>query len=421
MVSSFMKYFVSSTLLFFLSNWAFSQISIHYLDSPPKIDAEIGDWNIPFYTFTQTSHVVKSANTLRYAFGFDETNLYGIFEVTDRHLTDLAKDKSGSPRITFNDAIELYIDTQNNSKTSMDGDDFQVIMDCMGNLTVFCGGDNFLIKVEKYRVPKDTVTQHFVIDYKTKYWGTLNDNKDIDKGYVIEFRVAWAALGIRPKPNCHFKMDICLNDADEFLDIRPLSEEAKIPFYAYQNIEGSVDFGFPNQWSKAILMGEASAEKRAIQWLYSQIGVVLFFAFIVTILLIVWLLIQKNKTRITYKVYQVVGQEVSALASSLTSKTTIFVLENLQKDLSPVILAQYFNVSLRQLQRQFKEETDTTPTAFIRKVKLERAAQLLLSTTLTIAEIAYELGFSDPAYFSRIFKKNFGQTPSEFQENAQKI
>ena len=43
-----------------------------------------------------------------------------------------------------------------------------------------------------------------------------------------------------------------------------------------------------------------------------------------------------------------------------------------------------------------------------------------MSSPKNVAEIAYELGFSDPAYFSRIFKKHFGQTPSEFQENAQK-
>ena len=120
------------------------------------------------------------------------------------------------------------------------------------------------------------------------------------------------------------------------------------------------------------------------------------------------------------KVYQVVGQEGGDTDNLLLSKATSFISENLQKDLSPSELAAYFNISLRQLQRQFREEADTTPTDFIRKIKLEKAAQQLLTSSKNIAEIAYELGFSDPAYFSRLFKKHFGQTPTEFQENAQK-
>ena len=60
---------------------------------------------------------------MRYALGFDEMYLYGIFEVKDAHLTNLANDKSGSPRITFNDGVEFYIDTQNNSKILMEDDD----------------------------------------------------------------------------------------------------------------------------------------------------------------------------------------------------------------------------------------------------------------------------------------------------------
>lgn len=412
-----MKLFVLHVLLMTMGNWAFAQILINYRDTPPDIDADTRDWDSPFYKFKQKAQLVKSPNELRYAFGFDETHLYGIFEVKDQHLIDLAQDKNGSPRITFNDAIEFYIDTQNNSKGFMDDDDFQLIMDCFGHLTVFRGGDKFLIKVEASRVPKDTVTAHFVMDYKTKYGGTINDNSDVDEGYTVEFRVAWAALGIRPKPNEGFKIDVCLNDADQFLDIRSLSEEASIPFYAFQSIEGNSDFGFPNKWPKAILKGEASIWKKIgsenlVWWIMAAFlggmswGLLRFF--------------EKKPVVIQQKVYQVVGQKDIPLENALVSKAASFISENFQEDLAPSELAKHFNISLRQLQRQFREEADTTPTDFIRKIKLEKAAQLLVMSSKNIAEISYEVGFSDPAYFSRLFKKHFGQTPSEFQENAQK-
>jgi AraC-like DNA-binding protein len=412
-----MKLFLLNVLLLMMGNWVQAQISINYRDTPPEIDADAHDWNLPFYTFKQKAQVVKSPNELSYAFGFDETYLYGIFEVKDQHLIDLAQDKNGSPRITFNDAIEFYIDTQNNSKGFMDDDDFQLIMDCTGHLTVFRGGDKFLIKVKESRVPKDTVTAHFVMDYRAKYRGSVNDNSDVDEGYVIEFQIAWAALGIRPKPNGRFKIDVCLNDADEFLDIRPLSEEASIPFYAYQSIEGNSDFGFPNKWPKAILQGQASVWKK-IGSENIILGLIVIFFGVVS-----WGILRFGRRKpvvIREKVYQVVGQEGGDTDNLLLSKATSFISENLQKDLSPSELAAYFNISLRQLQRQFREEADTTPTDFIRKIKLEKAAQQLLTSSKNIAEIAYELGFSDPAYFSRLFKKHFGQTPTEFQENAQK-
>lgn len=412
-----MKLFLLNMLLLMMGNWVQAQISINYRDTPPEIDADAHDWSLPFYTFKQNAQVVKSLNELRYAFGFDETYLYGIFEVKDQHLIDLAQDKNGSPRITFNDAIEFYIDTQNNSKGFMDDDDFQLIMDCTGHLTVFRGGDKFLIKVKESLVPKDTVTAHFVMDYKTKCRGSVNDDSDMDEGYVVEFQIAWAALGIRPKPNGRFKIDVCLNDADEFLDIRPLSEEASIPFYAFQSIEGSSDFGFPNKWPNAILQGQASAWKKIgsgnIIW-----GLIAIFLGGMS-----WSILRFGRRKpvvIREKVYQIVGGEGIPTDNSLPSKAANFVSENLQKDLSPSELAAYFNVSLRQLQRQFREEADTTPTDFIRKIKLEKAAQQLLTSSKNIAEIAYELGFSDPAYFSRLFKKHFGQTPTEFQENTQK-
>lgn len=415
-----MKLFLLSVLFLLIGNWVGAQILINYRDTPPEIDADARDWNVAFYTFMQKAPFVKSPNQLSYAFGFDETNLYGIFKVKDQHLTDLARDKSGSPRITYNDAIEFYIDTQNNSGSYMDGDDFQLIMDCMGHLTVFRGGDKFLMKVEEFRVPKDTVTAHFVMDYKAKCQGSVNDNSDVDEGYVIEFQVAWAALGIRPKPNERFKIDVCLNDADEFVDIRPLSEEAVIPFYAFQSIKGNSDFGFPNKWSKAVLKGQASVWKKIRLVLGTAVwGVVGFFLAGAG-----WVLVQFRRSKpvvIREKAVQVIGRQDIPFHNSLISKAADFVSENSEKDLSPSELAAYFNVSLRQLQRQFRDAADTTPTDFIRKIKLERAAQLLVTSSKNIAEIAYESGFSDPAYFSRLFKKHFGQTPSEFQENAQKM
>lgn len=59
--------------------------------------------------------------------------------------------------------------------------------------------------------------------------------------------------------------------------------------------------------------------------------------------------------------------------------------------------------------------TDTTPVAFIRQVRLQRAASLLKDGTLTVNEIAERTGFSSPSYFTKCFKKEYGVLPSEYK------
>ncbi len=68
-----------------------------------------------------------------------------------------------------------------------------------------------------------------------------------------------------------------------------------------------------------------------------------------------------------------------------------------------------------QLFRKMKALTGEAPITFIRKVRLHKARELLQTTDLTISEIAYDVGFTDPSYFSRAFSKEFGCSPSDFR------
>jgi signal transduction histidine kinase/ligand-binding sensor domain-containing protein/DNA-binding response OmpR family regulator len=64
--------------------------------------------------------------------------------------------------------------------------------------------------------------------------------------------------------------------------------------------------------------------------------------------------------------------------------------------------------------------TGKTPIEFIRSVRLQRAAQLLEKSRMTIAEVAYETGFNNPKYFSKYFKAEYGKLPSAWQADAKK-
>jgi AraC-like DNA-binding protein len=77
-------------------------------------------------------------------------------------------------------------------------------------------------------------------------------------------------------------------------------------------------------------------------------------------------------------------------------------------------LAHEVAISPRQLQRKLKATVGISAGGLIRIMRLQRGAQLLRQNAGNISEIAYKIGFKDPVYFSRIFKKMYGQSPSEF-------
>jgi signal transduction histidine kinase/DNA-binding response OmpR family regulator len=79
-------------------------------------------------------------------------------------------------------------------------------------------------------------------------------------------------------------------------------------------------------------------------------------------------------------------------------------------------LAQEAAMSVSQLNRKLHALIDQPAGELIRSMRLQRAADLLKQNAGTVAEISYKLGFTDQAYFSRAFKKQFGCTPSEYKK-----
>ncbi len=82
-------------------------------------------------------------------------------------------------------------------------------------------------------------------------------------------------------------------------------------------------------------------------------------------------------------------------------------------------LEQAMGMSYSQLFRKVKALTGAPPIALVRAARLHKARELLLHSTRTIAEIAYEVGFTTPAYFSTTFLEKYGVTPSEFRRTQE--
>ena len=78
-------------------------------------------------------------------------------------------------------------------------------------------------------------------------------------------------------------------------------------------------------------------------------------------------------------------------------------------------LSDLTNTSLSAFQRQFKKIYGTTPANYIKNKRLERAANLLKLSDLSITQISHECVFSDIAHFSNSFKEKYNSTPSEYR------
>lgn len=81
-------------------------------------------------------------------------------------------------------------------------------------------------------------------------------------------------------------------------------------------------------------------------------------------------------------------------------------------------LARRAGYSPQHLNRLFRKSVGMTPLRILHGMRLDRAASLLRETELTAEAIAEQLGFNDAAYFSRAFRKQFGQSPGRYRDAA---
>lgn len=82
-------------------------------------------------------------------------------------------------------------------------------------------------------------------------------------------------------------------------------------------------------------------------------------------------------------------------------------------DLNVDMIASKMGLERSQFYRKIKALTNYAPVELIRRLRLQRGRELLISTEKTIAEIAYDIGFSTPAYFTKCYRDAYGETPSQ--------
>ena len=97
-------------------------------------------------------------------------------------------------------------------------------------------------------------------------------------------------------------------------------------------------------------------------------------------------------------------------------KATNLVKKNLDKDFNVDDLCVEMGLSRSSLYNKIKALTNHSPSEFVRQIRMKEASILLKSKRYTVAEVSDMLGYSDPKYFTDIFKKHYGTTPSAYMK-----
>ncbi len=98
-----------------------------------------------------------------------------------------------------------------------------------------------------------------------------------------------------------------------------------------------------------------------------------------------------------------------------------YLKKNFRKKLDIAFLASLVGMSERQLERKFRETFRSSPRAYLCRIRILIASELLKRTSKTVTEIAFEVGFYDHSDFSRHFKKMMGESPTVFRTNQEKL
>jgi two-component system, response regulator YesN len=102
--------------------------------------------------------------------------------------------------------------------------------------------------------------------------------------------------------------------------------------------------------------------------------------------------------------------------TTMTRRVIEYIHSFYNKQINKEELAAKLSTHPSHLSRKFKEETKFTLTAYQQMLRINQAKHLLKTENLSVEEIAWTIGYDDPSYFARVFKKETGRTPSVYRD-----
>ena len=101
----------------------------------------------------------------------------------------------------------------------------------------------------------------------------------------------------------------------------------------------------------------------------------------------------------------------------MISKAIHYIQENFHENISLDDVAKEINMSYHYFSKFFKESIGTNFVDYLTELRIVKSKEMLKDSGVSIKEICNEIGYSDPNYFSKTFKKVTGMTPTEYRTN----
>jgi YesN/AraC family two-component response regulator len=116
---------------------------------------------------------------------------------------------------------------------------------------------------------------------------------------------------------------------------------------------------------------------------------------------------------------EIITTENADFCLIMIKKVQRYVESHYQEAFTVEALSESLNYSPNYIRSIFKKYTGETLLEYITNLRMERALQLLLDTTVRIGDITYKVGYSNPSYFCSQFNKKYGMTPQQYRSKMQ--
>ncbi len=377
-------------------------LSIPWTPRDQAVDARLGPWRgvTPVrFDAGPTPVVVRvawSAGALRV-----------LCEVGDATPVSGANADEDPALASKSDSVDILLDTRGEHSTLMDTNDYQFTISRDGRRTTFKGSAAL---AQALRAGGGTSPQ-------PKDWGmnipieiAVADGPEAgpsgNPGYRIEVAIPWAAVGGAPSTAREFGLAVAVNDL-----VRGPSGETVARATDW---DGKSRFQSPSAW-RPVRLEPPGAFARLIRRGGPWVAVVVVLAALVAMARV------RRRTAVPADVAREAAPvlppgEALPGAEDPVERLRTGLMPRLREDLTADDLASIAGVSLRTLQRLFRERFDTSPMTWLMEARLSEAARLILSGGDPVTKIAYRVGFKDPSHFTRRFKGRFGISPNEYRK-----
>ena len=376
---------------------------------PISINGILSEWNnfdSIAYNGNKTIERGRSDNSAITKFTWDDEKLYIAFKVQDTEL--VSKNIDNDTNIWDDDCIEIYLSTQADSKTflGLSQNEYHFLVNLNNTKATFKGKKNHLLDENSEGV----LNWNTDILSGVTINGSLNDSLSYDNGYIIEMAIFWKSINIEPKHGTVILIDFCIEDNDYN---KPLG------FFDYAGLEQL--FARPFLWKKMMLKDDDLVDNSKVKTnqkhtykskLFIVLSVILLLAFIS------FFFIKKKKNIDETNINE--AKTTSDYHQDKAEKI-IEIIEYKYTDLNLTanIVANEVNISERHLRRIIKDVYNESFTEILSAYRAKKGAILLIETLKTITEISHEVGCTNLVQFTRVFKKEFETTPSNYRKNKQ--